>query len=162
MADKPILERTFNEEMDVEKKVEEGCIYSRLYIEVQGNDKDKCEQALRRVIFDSLGHEPNVHLLTVKFFELQKDEEKNFYSGVVEVESLFRDFRWFINIVMRYGPSAIEIIEPQKGVSLSLEEMQAVIADISEQSQILSTRLLNLLKDDERKKVFERMLKEDK
>jgi len=162
MADKPILEKTFNEDIDIEKKVGEGCIYTRLYIEVQGNDKDKCEKALQRAIFDSLGNEPNVDLLSVKFFELQKDEEKKFYSGVVEVESLFRDFRWFINIVMRYGPSAIEIIEPQSGVSLSLEEMQAIIADISEQSQILSTRLLGLLKDDERKKIFERMLKEDK
>ena len=161
MADTPLLEKTFNEEIDVDKKVREGCIHSRLYVEVQGNDKDKCEAALKRVIFDALGNEPMVDLLIVKFFELQKDEERNFYSGVVEVEALFRDFRWFINVVMRYGPSAIEIIEPQDGVSLTLDEMQSIIADISEQSQALSNQLLGLLKDEERRKIYERMLKSD-
>lgn len=160
MADTPILEKTFNEDLDVEKRIAEGCIYSRLYIEVQGNDKEACQKALERAIFDSLANENNVELLCVKFFELQKDEEKGFFSGVVEVESLFRDFRWFINVVMRYGPSAIEIIEPQGGVSLTLEEMQSIIADISELTQTLSTQLLRLLKDDERKKIYERMLKD--
>lgn len=159
MADKPILEKTFNEGIDIEKKVAEGCIYARLYIEVQGNDRDACQKALERAIFDSLANEKNVELLCVKFFELQEDESKKFYSGVVEVESLFRDFRWFINVVMRYGPSAIEIIEPQGGVSLSLEEMQCITADISELSQSLSTQLLRLLRDDERRKIYERMLK---
>src|SRR5512137_742994 len=134
MADKPILEKEFNEELDIDKAVSEGSILARLFIEVQGNDKEACQKALERTVFDSLSAEQSVDLLNVKFFELKKDEEKHFFSGVVEVRLLFRDFRWFIHVVMRYGPSAIEIIEPHD-VKLGLDEMQSILADVSEMSQ---------------------------
>jgi hypothetical protein len=161
MADKPILEKTFNEDLDVEKQVSEGCMHARLYIEVQGNDKEASEKALQRTIFESLALEDPVSLLNVKFYELEKNEEKGFYSGVVEIELLFRDFRWFINVVMRYGPSAMEIIEPET-VKLNLDEMQSILADVSELSQTFSSQIIALLKDDERKKIYQKMLGTEK
>ncbi len=161
MADKPILEKTFNEDLDVEKLVSEGCMHARLYIEVQGNDKEASEKALQRTIFESLALEDPVSLLNVKFYELEKNEEKGFYSGVVEIELLFRDFRWFVNVVMRYGPSAMEIIEPES-VKLNLDEMQSILADVSELSQTFSSQIITLLKDDERMKIYRKMLGTEK
>jgi hypothetical protein len=157
MAEKPVLEKIFNEDLDVEKQVDEGCIHARLFIEVQGNDKETCEKALQRTIFESLANEDPVSLLNVKFYELVKNEEKGFYSGVVEIELLFRDFRWFINVVMRYGPSAMEILAPES-VRLNLDEMQSILADVSELSQTFSSQIMALLKDEERKKIYEKML----
>lgn len=159
MSDKPILEKDFNEDLDVERQLREGSILARIFIEVQGNDRDACQKALERTIFDSLSMENSVKILNVKFYELKRDEETKFFSGVVEVKLLFRDFRWFISVVMRYGPSAMEIIEPHS-VKLNLEEMQSILADVSELSQTLSSQILSLLKDDERKAIYERMLKQ--
>ena len=53
-------------------------------------------------IFDSLVEEDSVTVLNVKFYELKKDAKEGFFSGVVEIDLLFRDFRWFVNVVMRY------------------------------------------------------------
>ncbi len=157
MADKPILEKVLNEDIDIEKYVRDGGIFARLFLEVQGNDGDAAKKALDRTIFDSLGNETPVTLLNVKFYEIQKDEEKGFYSGVVEVKLLLRDFRWFVNVVMRYGPSAIEIIEPQE-VHMKMDEMQSLLADVSEISQTYSSQIFALLRDEERKAIYEKML----
>ena len=48
MPDKPLLEKTFNEDADVDKLINEGCMHARLFMEVQGNDKDACQKALER------------------------------------------------------------------------------------------------------------------
>jgi len=158
MTDKPILEKDYGDEVDVDKELSEGCILARIFIEVQGNDKDTCQKALERTIFDSLASEENVSMINVKFYELTSDPEKSYFSGVVEVKLLLRDFRWFVSVVMRYGPSAIEIIEPHS-VKLSLDEMQSLLADVSELSQTFSSQIFTLLKDEERKAIFDRMLK---
>ncbi|MBN2250646.1 MAG: hypothetical protein JW724_01045 [Candidatus Altiarchaeota archaeon] len=158
MADKPVLEKEFNEGIDVDKRVSEGAILGRIYIEVQGNDEEACRKALERTIFDSLAKEEPVKLLNVKFYELTKDPQASFFSGVVEAKLLFRDFRWLVNVVMRYGPTAIEIIEPHE-VELGLDEMQSVLADVSELSQTFSSQIFALLKDGERKAIYAKMLK---
>ena len=159
MADKPILEKEYNVGLDIDKLVGEGWMHVKVYIEVQGNNKEACQKALERTVFDSLAREDPVKMLYVKFYELTEDPKKGFYSGVVEAEMLLRDFRWFINVVMRYGPSAMEIIEPHS-VKLGLDEMMAVLADVSELSQTMSNQILSMLKEDERKKVFARMFGE--
>ncbi len=161
MPDKPILERSFNEDADVDKLLSEGCMHARLFMEVQGNDKDACQKALERTVFDSLVEEDSVTVLNVKFYELKQDAKEGFFSGVVEIDLLFRDFRWFVNVVMRYGPSAIELIEPHN-VKLNLDEMQSILADVSELSQTFSSQILALLKDEERKKIYSQVVKGSK
>ncbi len=157
MKDKPILEKRFNEDLDVERLIEEGSILARIFIEVQGNDKETAHKALERTVFDSLRNEEHVNLLNVKFYELVKDKGGDFYSGVVEIKMLVKDFRWFVNVVMRYGPSAIEIIKPEE-VHLSLDEMQSLLADVSELTQTYSSQIFALLKDDERRAIYQKML----
>lgn len=158
MPDKPILERAFNEDADIDRLMSEGCLHARMFMEVQGNDKEACQKALERTVFDSLVAEENVTVLNVKFYELQKDAKDEYFSGVVEIDLLLRDFRWFINVTMRYGPSAIEIIEPHH-VKLNLDEMQSILADVSELSQTFSSQILALLKDEERKKIYSQVVK---
>lgn len=157
MADKPILEKTFNENLDVEKLIGEGSILARIFIEVQSNDKEMAEKALKSAVLDSLVSEAGVDLLNVKFYELKKDGEGESFSGVTEVELLFRDFKRFVSVAMRYGPSAIEIIDPHS-IKLSLDEMHSILIDVCSFSHTLSSQLMGLLKDKERKALYERML----
>lgn len=159
MADKPILEKNFNENIDVEKRLKNGEILARLFIEIQGNDKEAAKKALEKTIFDSLASEKYVTLLNVKFYEILEEDEKGKYSGVVEIKSLFRDFRWFVSVIMRYGPSAIEIIEPES-YTLNLDEMQSLVIDVSELSQTFSSQILTLLKDKERGELYKKFLLE--
>jgi len=158
MSEEPIFEETFNENLNIDEKVKEGGILANLYIEVQGNNKEVAEKALKIMVYDRLLKEPNIYVLEVKFYDIRKYAKSEHFSGVVEVKLLAKDFRWFLSAIMRYAPSAIEIIEPDK-VTLSLDEMHAIVADVAEMTQYYSSQILNLLKDEERLKLYEKILK---
>ncbi|HIE33580.1 MAG TPA: hypothetical protein EYP86_00365 [Candidatus Altiarchaeales archaeon] len=157
MKDKPILEKRFNEGIDIDKRVREGSMLTRLFIEVQGNNKELAEKALENTIFNAMANERDVDLLYVKFYDIRKDKDQEFFSGVVEVKLLTRDFRTLVRVVMRYGPTAIELIEPDK-IAMKMDEMQSLLADASEICQAYSSRLLALLKDEERRDLYQKIL----
>ncbi len=159
MADTPILEKEFNQGLDVEGRIKSGGILARIFMEVQGTDEDAAKTALEKTIFENMNSERNVKLLEVKFYKINKDEEGEFYSGVVEVRLISDDFRWFVSLVMRYGPSAIDIIEPEE-VHLNLDEMQSILADISEISQTYSSKIFSMMKDEERMELYKKMMGE--
>lgn len=157
MADEPILVKTFNEDLDVEGKLSEGGVLANLYLEVQGNDKEAAEKALEAMVFTKMASEPFAKLLEVKLFDLKPDDEGKYYSGVVEVKLVTDDFRWFVNLIMRYGPTAIEVIEPDE-VHLSSDQMHSLVADVSEITQSLSARILSMLSSEERRKLYDNMV----
>jgi len=159
MTDEPVVEKKFNEGLDVDKYLGEGGVLATLYLEVQGNNEETAKKALEKTVFDQLRMDKKVFLLEARMFELKKDEKVEVYSGVAEVKVLARDFRWFINTVMRYGPSAIEIIEPEE-VHLSCDEMHSLVADVADVTQSLSSQILILLKDEERLAFYNKMLSE--
>ncbi|MBD3261207.1 MAG: hypothetical protein GF334_05910 [Candidatus Altiarchaeales archaeon] len=115
------------------------------------------QKALESTIFQRLASEPICHLLYAKLFELEKDQQKDFFSGVAEVKLVADDFRCFINVVMRYGPSAIEVIEPEE-IHLNSDEMHSLIADISELTQVFTSQITAMMKDDERRLLYQKML----
>jgi hypothetical protein len=164
MDEKPILEKTFNEDLDVEKLVREGGIHGRLYIEVQGNNMEAAKKALESVVFGRLASERNVSILHAKMFDIVKDEESDgkeeVFSGVIEVELVSRDFRWFVNMVMRYGPSAIEIIAPEE-VRLKSDQVHSLVADVSEMTQVYANQIMSLMKDEERLAMYKKLLAEE-
>jgi len=159
MKDKPIVEKSFNEELDVDKLIREGGLHARLYLEVQGNDKEASKKALESVVFERMIKEKDASLLHAKMFDIIKDEDSEVFSGVVEVELVSRDFRGFLNIIMRYGPTAIEIIEPDK-VTIETDEMHSLIADVSEMTQVYSNQIMALLKDEERVAMYNKLLED--
>ncbi len=154
-----MIDRRFNEDIDLSKKLSGGSILARAYIEVQGNDQEAAEKALETTVFGNLLGEKYVDVLRVRFFDIREDESGDYFSGVAEIKFLVRDFRWFISIVMRYGPSAVEIIEPHS-VNLSLDEMHSILADVSEVSQSYASQIMSLLKDDERRRLYQKILSE--
>jgi hypothetical protein len=155
MADKPVIEKTFNEDVDVSEKVRDGGVLAMLYLEVQGGDEKSAKDALENTVFNRLLEEEYATLLEVKMYEIKK-EEGGYYSGVAEVKILARDFRWFINTIMRYGPSAIEIVEPGE-YKLSGDEMHSLVADVSEIVHAYTTQIMSMLKDDERLALYNKL-----
>ncbi|MBM3308964.1 MAG: hypothetical protein FJY77_01800 [Candidatus Altiarchaeales archaeon] len=161
MADKPILEKTFNEDLDLDEKLREGGILSRIYLEVQGNDLKAAKKALENTVLDRMVHEPDFHVLEVKMFDLVKEEGQEYYSGVIEIKSVARDFHAFLNVVMRYGPSAIEILSPEE-ITLKSDEMHAIVGDISNFVATYFANIFSMLKDEERVALYQKMLGESK
>ncbi|MFH1404036.1 MAG: hypothetical protein ABIH11_07195 [Candidatus Altiarchaeota archaeon] len=160
MGDKPILERQFNEDLDIEAKLGEGGVIARLYLEVQGNDKEAAQKALESTIFEKMNSEPMMDLLEAKLYDIEESEDKKFFSGVAEVKLIADDFRSFINVSMRYGPTAIEIIEPDE-VSLDLDKMHAIAGDVSSMMQLFSNQIISMLKDPERAALYRQMIEKE-
>ena len=164
MADKPLYVRKFNEKLDLGLKMSEGGVLGTLYIGVQGNDQDAAKSALENTLFTKLAKEENISLLEVSVFDIIKEKSKKkgekFFSGVAEVKLVADDFRWFVNIIMRYGPSAVEIVEPVE-VKLNAEQMHSVVADVSDFVHMYSQQIIAMFKDPERAVLYDRMLKGD-
>ena len=95
MADKPILEKKFNEDVNVEEQVKDGAVLSTLYLEVQGNDKDTAKEALERTVFEKMLSEEYVTLLEARLFEIKKDDKdtENGVSFAATRRSAFRRWR---------------------------------------------------------------------
>jgi len=162
MADKPILTKKFNEELDVGRMIDEGGIQARLYIGVQGNDLEAAKSALENTVFNRMAQEESIYLLEVKMFDILKDKGKKkgekLFSGVAEVTLVAEDFRWFINTILRYGPSAFEIVDPPE-VRLNSEQMHSLAADVSDFVHMYSQQIIAMFKDPERRHLYEKMLK---
>ncbi|MFH1789031.1 MAG: hypothetical protein ABH834_06595 [Candidatus Altiarchaeota archaeon] len=160
MSDKPVVDKKFNEDVNVSEQVADGAVLSTLYLEVQGNNKETAKKALEKTVFEKMLSEEYVTLLEARLFEIKKDEKADYYSGVAEVKVLARDFRWFINTVMRYGPSAIEILEPEE-YHLSSDEMHSLVADVSEIVHAYTTQIMSFLRDEERVALYNKFLKKE-
>ena len=162
MAEKPLYTKKFNENIDLGRKMDEGGVLGTLYIGVQGNDEEAAKSALENTLFTKLAKEEYINLLEVSVFDIIKKKSKKkgekFFSGVAEVKLVADDFRWFVNIIMRYGPSAVEIVEPAE-VKLNAEQMHSVVADVSDFVHMYSQQIIAMFKDPERAVLYDRMLK---
>ena len=161
MVDKPVHEKKFNEDLNVEEILGEGGVLSKFFLEVQGNDKELAKKALDNTIFDNLLKEPKASLLEVRMFDLEKyhEKKKDYFSGVAEIKLISDDFPSFVNIVMRYGPTAIEILHPQE-VKLDYEQMHTLVSGVSAMTQVYANKIMTMLKDPERNILYEEMLGE--
>ncbi len=157
MADKPISEKTFNKELDLEDMLSEGGILARLYLEVQGNDKEAAQKALEGTIYERMNAEPHAKLLEVKMFDIEQTEGTEHFSGVSEVKLIADDYRAFVNLSMRYGPTGIEILEPLE-IMLNTDQMHAIVGDASGIMQMFSNQIITMLKDPERAALYKQMM----
>ncbi len=164
MADKPIFTKAFNEDLDVDGKLGEGGILARLYIGVQGNELESAKKALDATVFNRMAKEEHISLLEVKMYDIMKEKAEKkgmtIFSGVAEVKVVADDYRWFVNAIIRYGPSAVEIMEPSD-VKLDSEQMHSLVADVSDFVHMYSQQLIAMFKDPERRRLYEEMFGTD-
>lgn len=126
--DSEIAEREDVREL-AEEKANKGWIKVWFAFEVMAVDKDVVEAAMKNHI-KGLESIKEAIVYEKKFGSVEKVETppkgiKEAYSQTAEVEAVIKDIFTLINIVMAYGPSAIEVMEP-KEIKVSVEEAQNI------------------------------------
>lgn len=127
----------------VKKRVKEGWIKSTMMIEVLAATKDAAESALKKHI-ESLEKEKIAFVYKKDFKGTREtahpyDRSKRAYSNLVEIELLTPKFESLLIIVMNYGPSSVEILEPEK-IELKVGEAQGILNSVSEMLHTFASR----------------------
>jgi hypothetical protein len=157
MKDSPVNTQKYNEDADIDKILSEGGVLAKIYLEVQGTDLEAAKLALENTVQTRLTKEETLTVLQIQMYDILKDETAEFFSGVAEIELIADDFRSFIKTILSYGPAAVEIVEPTE-VKLTADMMHAVVADIADFTHLYSQHIINMLKDPERKALYEKMM----
>jgi hypothetical protein len=116
------------------KKVKDGWIRSWMMIEAMAINKDAVRTALEKHIKNLTG-EKNIIILKKAEGEIKKVDApfpniKEAYSQVIELDVLTLNYDTLIYIVLNYGPSAVEILKPDK-IVLNQGEAQGVLNSLA-------------------------------
>jgi hypothetical protein len=127
------------EEEKIKELEEKGWIRTWMAFEVQGVSKEIVESAMKQHV-SKIKNEKNTNV----FKEDLKDAIKikappqfkqrkinNLYSQVVEITLLTEDFETLTNIVINFGPSAVEVLGP-KELKLTMRELQNVLNSVTD------------------------------
>ncbi len=120
---------------EVKKKLKDGWIKAAMYFEVLSLDKDFSKESLELHIKKIEGMD-NVMVYKKDFSEPKEvkspaNPQKVAYSNIVAVELVTASYDTLFQITVNYGPSSVEIIEPQT-IKLDLWQAQGVLNSVSE------------------------------
>lgn len=120
---------------NIKKKVKDGWIRSWMMIEVLAITEKAAKSALEKHI-EKMGREKRTIIYNKKFHETKKVEKplpniKTAYSYVVELDLVTQTYDQLIYLVMNYGPSSIEILEPEK-LKIGMGEAQSILNSVAE------------------------------
>ncbi len=122
-------------EEKVQKKLREGWIKASMIIEALGVTKDAVKSALEMHI-RKLKDEKKTVVCSTKFHGT-REVEKPFpnvpkaYSMIVDIEIVSETYDQLVYIAMNYGPTSIEILEPEK-IKMDMGEAQGILNSISD------------------------------
>ncbi len=121
-----------------EEAIQKNWIKSSMFIELLAVNKEHTEKVLTDHI-EKLEKEKNIFLYKKRFgdtkkteFRIKSDKKINGYSQIVEVKLFAKTFEDLLIIVIKYGPSSIEIFGPNK-IQLDMRQAQGIsntIADL--------------------------------
>lgn len=118
-----------------EKKLKEGWIHSWMMIEVLAVSEEAATSALEQHIA-MLDREKKTFLYRKEFKDVKKIENPlpNLpvgYSYLVEIEVLTENYETLLYLVMNYGPTATEILHPEK-IAINTGEAQAIVNSVAD------------------------------
>ncbi len=108
----------------------------RIFIELMGWPKETLNDTLKKIV-DTIKKKWTVY--KEDYSEPEKMGEKMF-SSYVEFEAEFSDLKELFTVVLNYGPTVVEIIEPTE-VYISGSDMQDIMADISSKINMLDRNI---------------------
>ena len=128
-------------EKEVKEKVKKGYLKVYMCFEVIGTAKDIVEKALKEHV-EKFERDERVEIYKKEFFPVErlKLEEKEFYSAICETEFLTKSFKDLVNLVLFYGPSACEILAPER-IEIELSEAQEVLNTLGSIMHKLSEKI---------------------
>ncbi len=120
---------------NIKKKLKNGWIRSWMMIEVLAITEKTAKSALEKHT-QKMGREKRTIIYNKKFHEIKKVEKpfpkiETAYSCVMELELVTQTYDQLIYLVMNYGPSSIEILEPEK-LKIDMGEAQSILNSVAE------------------------------
>jgi hypothetical protein len=121
-------------EEETKKRMKSGWIRVGMMIEAMAISKETAESALKKHV-EKMEKERGI-LLSKKDFRGAEEVKKPLpniekgYSQVVDIEMLAESFDKLVFITLNYGPSAIEILEPNK-ITLDFGEAQGILNSLA-------------------------------
>jgi len=114
----------------IEEKLKQGWIKTWFAVEVMATDKDITEHSLKEHI-EKLEKVKGALVFGKEFKSIERVENppKNVlvaYSQIAEVELIVKDLLTLITVVITFGPSAIEILEPRE-LRIKIDEVQNIV-----------------------------------
>ncbi len=121
-------------EEEAKRRVKQGWIRVGMMIEALAISKDTAESAIVKHV-GKMDREKDILIYKKDFRGVEEVErplpniEKG-YSQVIDIEMVAENFDKLVYIVMNYGPSAIEIIEPKK-LTIDFGEAQGILNSLA-------------------------------
>ncbi|MCD6399052.1 MAG: hypothetical protein J7L08_03980 [Candidatus Aenigmarchaeota archaeon] len=120
-------------EGEVKDLVKKNWIKCWSMIEVMAVGKDVTEEALKKHI-EKIKKEKGIKIYKENFEKAVKIgkqiEKKDIFTQVVELEFVIENLRKLSDFVIVYGPSALEILEPEK-IQIDMNEAQEMLNRIA-------------------------------
>ncbi len=128
-------------EKEVKERVKKGYLRIWMTFEVMGTAEDIVKNALKEHV-EKFEKDQRVEVYTKKFSDVEKFEVqgKVLFSAICEIEFLVKNFRDVVNLVLIYGPSACEILEPGR-IEIELSEAQDILNTLGGIMHRLSERI---------------------
>ncbi len=120
---------------EANEKVSDGWVRVWFAFEALAVGEDVTKKALENLL-EKLETDQRVKVYKKEFSQVKRVENplpeiKEGFSVVAEVEIIVKKFDELVQIVMEYGPSAVEILEP-KELKLNIGDCQNVLNGVSD------------------------------
>ncbi len=101
----------------------------RAYVIVEGVSEDKAKlEELQKKIVEKFKNDPYFQVIDLNIEETLENE--GVYTSMFEAEVVAKSFEDLVYLVINYGPSSIELIEPGK-FELKASEAQGILVDVA-------------------------------
>jgi SepF-like predicted cell division protein (DUF552 family) len=123
------------EQKKADKRLKDGWIKSTMIIEILAVNEETTDSALKAHI-EKIEGEDHTMVIDTRFHEVREvpnpmpNIEKG-YSKIVDVDVLTKDFDTLVRVVVSYGPSSVEILEPEK-IRMDMGEAQGILNSLAE------------------------------
>ncbi|MFP4045654.1 MAG: hypothetical protein ACLFS3_01185 [Candidatus Aenigmatarchaeota archaeon] len=127
MADEILCDKMDEEE--IRKKISDGWIRARAFVEVMAVNREVTERALKKHI-EKIEDQDGIEIYKEEMDEPEKVENisnrvPEAYSQIAEIEFMINSVKNLVKFSFLYGPSSVEVLEP-KNVKLGVGELQDI------------------------------------
>ncbi len=142
-----------------EKAGKYGAILALLHFDSFGREKETVRASLVELV-GRINNEKGVMYCRAEIEEVLEttDEKGKGYSTYTEVKALFSNFDIAIGVCLKYGPVAIEVLQP-KELKLNQEQMQNALLNASSVAQHFTNYFMTKLLKKEDFEEFQSNLK---
>ncbi len=123
------------DEKTIATKMKDGWIKSSMFIEVLATNEEFARSALEKHV-EKMSREDQVIIYKKDYGEVKKSDKpprgvQEAYSAIVQLEMVTESYEKLVYLAMNYGPTSIEILEPEK-VVLDGWQAQGIVNSVAD------------------------------